>query len=416
MLLLPVCWAGSGRLAPVDALFTAVSAVCVTGLTTVDTADYSRFGQTVILLLIQTGGLGIITFSTMFMMLPGRRRMSFRARHFVQAYSLPLVEHDPFRMTFYIVTFTLGVELAGALALYPYFRGRVDDPVFASVFHAVSAFCNAGFSIFRTSLESHRASAYLLLCICALIVCGGLGFLVFVDMVKCVAGWRRTLTFHTRIVLVSTASLIAVGAILFYLFEAGNTMAGLSAGDRLVNALFQSITPRTAGFNAVRQSELAQPSRLLTMLLMLIGGSSGSAAGGIKTTTAFLVLVQLFASRDRYGEIAVFDRKVGSSTLSDALLFAVRALGLLFAGVFLLVVSEAASGRSFVELAFESFSAFGTVGLSLGVTSQLSAAGKLVIMATMFIGRVGLISLASRDTRPRVARVIDRPQGEVLIG
>ena len=352
----------------------------------------------------------------MFLMLPGRKRMSFRTRHFVQAYTLPVVEHDPFRMSFYIVTFTVAVELAGVLVLYPYFRGRVDDPLFTSLFHAVSAFCNAGFSTFRTNFEEHRTSAHLLLTISALIVCGGLGFIVFVDMVKRAAGWKSALTFHSRIVILSTAVLIAVGAVLFYVFEAPNTMAGLGVGQRVVNALFQSITPRTAGFNALRQGDLAQPSQVLTMLLMLIGGSPGSAAGGIKTSTAFLVLLQLVARRDRHGEIAVFDRKLSSSSLSDALLFAVRALCLLFAGLFLLLVFESRSGMSVIALAFESVSAFATVGLSMGVTPGLSSAGKLVIIATMFIGRVGLISLASRDTRPRVTRVVDYPQGEVLIG
>ncbi len=416
LLLLPVSWAGADRLAPIDALFIATSAVCVTGLVTVDVADFTRFGQSVIVLLVQTGGLGIITFSTMFLMLPGRRRMSFRTRHFVQAYTLPVVEHDPFRMSFYIVTFTVAVELAGVLALYPYFRGRVDDPLFTSVFHAVSAFCNAGFSTFRTNFEEHRGSAHLLLTISGLIVCGGLGFVVFVDIVKRAVGWKNALTFHTRVVVLSTAVLIAIGAVLFYAFEASNTMAGLGVGQRLANALFQSVTPRTAGFNALRQGDLAQPSQVLTMLLMLIGGSPASAAGGIKTSTAFLVLLQLVARRDRHGGIGVFDRKVDSSSLSDALLFAVRALCLLFICVFVLLVSESRRGVGIIALAFESVSAFATVGLSLGVTAGLSGAGKMVIIATMFIGRVGLISLASRDRRPRVTRAVDYPLGEVLIG
>jgi len=416
LLLLPSAWQGQGRLSPINALFTATSAVCVTGLTVVDIADYTRLGQAVVLSLIQAGGLGIIAFSTFFLMLPGRRRMSFRARHFIQAYSLPVVENNPARVTLYILSFTLGIELAGSLILYPYFRGRVEDPVFTSVFHAVSAFCNAGFSTFRTNFEAHRTSAHLLLTSSALIVTGGLGFVVCVDVAKRVAGLKRKLTFHSRIVILATVMLIVCGAALFYVFESSGAMAGLDAGARVLNSLFQSITPRTAGFNTLPQSGLRLPSQALTMLLMFIGGSSGSTAGGIKTSTASLVLLQVFSARDPKGEIAIFDRKLSSPLLSDALLFALRAMGLLFAGVFLLLLFESGTGKSFVSLAFESFSAFGTVGLSLGITPDLTSWGKLVIIATMFCGRVGIISLAGRDTRTRVERVIDFPQAEVLIG
>jgi trk system potassium uptake protein len=416
VLLLPVSWQGRTPLRVIDAAFIATSAVCVTGLTTVDLADFTVFGQTVVLLLIQTGGLGIITFSTLLLMLPGRRKMSFRARHFVQSYSIPVVEHDPARMTFYIVTFTLGIEIAGAALLYPWFRVRSHDAVFVSVFHAVSAFCNAGFSPFRTSLEEYRTSPYVLLIIGGLIVCGGIGFVVFVDVVKRVAGWKRALTFHSRIVLWTTAVLIVLGAVAFYVMESNHTMVDLSLGHRVVNALFQSITPRTAGYNSLPQAGLSLPSQMLTMLLMFIGGSSGSTAGGVKTSTACLVMLQLMAQRDPEGQIVVFRRKIDAGTLADALLFCVRAIGLLFAALFLLLLFEIGSGKSFVALAFESFSAFGTVGLSMGVTPTLSVGGKLVLIATMFTGRVGLVSLAGRDHRPRAKRLIDYPQGEVLTG
>jgi trk system potassium uptake protein TrkH len=415
LLLLPGAWGGAEPLGVINALFISTSAVCVTGLTTVDIADFTFFGQMVVLLLIQAGGLGLITFTTLFLLLPGRR-LSFRTRHFIQSYSLPVVEHDPARLTLYIASFTLLVEAAGAAALYPFFKGRVDDPLFLSVFHAVSAFCNAGLSPIRTSFEQYRTGAYLLLTVATLIVSGGLGFVVFVDLVKRAAGGSRAVTFHTRITVIITAALVVAGACLFYLFEAGRAMSDLSVGDRVVNALFQSITPRTAGFDALPQGVLSPPSLLLTMLLMFIGGSPGSCAGGIKTTTAFLVYVQLFVGRDRQGEITLLGRKVGSSTLSDALMFAVRALGLLTGALFLLLLFESGSGKSFISLAFESFSAFATVGLSMGITSTLSPEGKLVIMATMFIGRVGLISLAATDRRPRAARIVEYPQGEVLIG
>jgi trk system potassium uptake protein len=416
LLLLPVSWQGRIPLRVIDAVFIATSAVCVTGLTSVDLADFTRFGQTVVLLLIQTGGLGIITFSTLLLMLPGRRKMSFRARHFVQSYSIPVVEHDPARMTFYIVTFTLGIEIAGAVLLYPWFKARVHNPVFMSVFHAVSAFCNAGFSPIRTSLEEYRTSPYLLLVVGGLIVCGGIGFVVVVDVVKRLAGWKRALTFHSRIVLWTTAVLIVAGALAFYVMEAGHTMADLSLGHRVVNALFQSITPRTAGYSSLPQGGLSLPSQMLTMLLMFVGGSSGSTAGGIKTSTACLVMLQLMAQRDPDGQIVALRRKIDAGTLADALLFSVRAIGLLFMAVFVLLLFEIGSGKSFISLAFESFSAFGTVGLSMGVTPTLSFGGKLVLIATMFTGRVGLVSLAGRDHRPRAKRLVDYPQGEVLTG
>lgn len=418
LLLLPFSWkgrAGLEVLAGIDALFIASSAVCVTGLATVDTADFSVFGQTVILILIQVGGLGIISFSSLMLLMPGRR-LSFRRLKTIRGFSIDGVEYNPVKIVRNIVFFTFAIELLGACALYFLFSAEgVERPVFTALFHSVSAFCNAGFSLFPTSLEGYNRNPLLLVTLAILVVTGGIGFIVLQDLERRLRGKRRRLSYHSKLVLSATAVLISAGAAAFYLLERRNAFLGMSGLEGAVNALFQSITPRTAGFNAVPMDDLRASSKLLTMILMFIGGAPGSIAGGIKVSTALIVLMVMVRRPDEYGEINVFKRRLDTATTNRAVVYFLKALLLVVLAVGVLSLVEGGRGSDFGDLVFETVSAFGTVGLSLGATPELGPWGKLVIIVTMFAGRVGLIAFAFPRVLSRVRSVV-YPQGDVLLG
>ena len=427
LLSLPAAWpAGAPDHPPlVDRLFIATSAVCVTGLVTIDTADFSRFGQTVILLLIQIGGLGIISFTSLLLIVPGRR-LPFRRLGTIRGFSVDGVEFDPIKIVRNIVVFTLLIEAVGAVIIYLALPAEMKGAggatgvaapgrAFTAVFHAVSAFCNAGFSVFPDSLEGFSGNAPLLGIISFLIVTGGIGFIVLQDISRRMRGKRRALSYHSKLILVVSAVLVLSGAAAYLFLESGNTFAGMGAGDKLMNALFQSVTPRTAGFNAVPQGSLRQSSKLLTIILMFIGGAPGSIAGGIKLSTAYLILVVMLKRPDERGEINIFKRRLSAGTINAAVMYFLKALLILVVAAGALSLIEGPRGADSSQLLFEVVSAFGTVGLSLGYTSHLSWAGKLVIIATMFAGRVGLIALAFPGRIRREAPFV-YPEADILLG
>jgi trk system potassium uptake protein TrkH len=420
ILWLPFSWKGENRLAWIDALFTATSAVCVTGLITVDTALYTPLGQTVIMLLIQFGGLGIITFSTFYLVRP-RLKLSMTNYRVIKGYFLDSIENEPLAIIRQIVVLTFAIETAGAVLLYFGFRATVPGrTVFTAIFHSVSAFCNAGFSTFPTNLEAYVSHWGVNLVVMALIVLGGIGFVVLQDVGDtAILGRKRALSLHSRSVLITTGCLILIGAGIFFLFENRAAYAVLSWPHRLLAALFQSVTPRTAGFDTVLQSTLTTSSKMLTLLWMFIGGASGSTAGGIKVNTFFIVTMLAVRGTDSRGEVTVFRRKLPAKTVNNAVIFTLKALMLLFVASFLLTVTErffAARQVLFIEMVFETFSAFGTVGLSLGITPFLSVPGKLIIIATMFMGRVGLLALAIPAARRIPVHMLDYPAEEVMVG
>jgi trk system potassium uptake protein len=416
--LLPT-WGGDDRLSLLDALFTSVSAVAVTGLITVDTAEYTLLGQTIVLVLIQLGGLGIIAFTTLHLTRSGRR-LSLQRRAAISEFSIGSVEYDPRRILRGIVLTSLGLETIVAVALIPAFvRHGTGRPVFTAVFHAISAFNNAGFSTFTDSLEGFVGAPSVLLPIMGAIVLGGLGFVVHRDVVLTLFKRRHVASLHTRIVLASSGVFLVSGFFFFLVVEWNGAFSGLDLGERLYAAAFQSVTPRTAGFHTVVQSDLSAPGLVLTLVFMLTGGSPGSIAGGVKVTTVFLILWAALGRIDRAGEARVFGRKIRAPLIAQATMFFVRALLILVASTIALGVTEllvAGADVTFRDLVFESFSAFGTVGLSMGITPGLSPAGKLVIIGTMFAGRVGLISLAIPARGKRWKGQVDYPPGEVLIG
>jgi trk system potassium uptake protein TrkH len=420
LLWLPFSWNGPDRLHPLDALFTATSAVCVTGLTSVDTSMYSGFGRTVVLLLIQFGGLGLITFMTMFLANP-HGRISFSSRKLIGEYYLGSVEVNPRKIVRSVVVFTLAIELVGALCMLPVFRRSVGARAgFYAIFHAVSAFCNAGFSLFPDNLERFVASPAVNFTFMGLIVFGGLGFVVIEDVAERLVGKRRRLTLHTRLVLTATGLLIAGGAAIYLTLEAGNAYRGLSAFQKLMAALFQSVTPRTAGFDTINQATLTEPSKFFTMFLMYVGASPASTGGGIKTTTFFIVLTMILRGTGARDDVRAFGRRVSADSIARGMTYALRAFAILALAIFMLTVSELlvrpSMDKRFLTVAFEAFSAFGTVGLSLGLTPSLTAVGKLIIILTMFAGRVGMAALAVSLPRRLPQRAVDVPEAEVLVG
>lgn len=438
LLSLPISWSGgSGRSdvpntpgAPrphvllIDAMFTAVSAVCVTGLTTVNTALWSRFGQIVILVLIQAGGLGIVTFGMLYLVMPKARiplretqmlRSSFAAGGMMRPRSVI--------RSIFITTFL--IEGIGAAALSIAFaRSGRSQPVFSGIFHAVSAFCNAGFSVFNEGLAPYRSDPAVNITLMVLIILGGIGFMVIRDLRGGmsgrggVPGRRCLLLFHTRLMLTATPLFIAAGLLGYLLLDSTDVFSGLPPAQRILAALFQSVTTRTAGFSTVDQAALSAPSRWLTLMLMIIGGGSGSTAGGIKVSTAFILVLVLFRGVSERGDIRFLGRRITPADVSRAAMFFLKAVALLFLSILALGVIERPDETGFPpsDIIFESVSALGTVGLSTGITERLSRGGKLVVMATMFMGRVGLFSLVMRTVKERAERMIERPKGEVLIG
>jgi trk system potassium uptake protein TrkH len=422
--LLPGLYTGE-PLGWLDSLFTATSAVCVTGLAVVDTATYFTVrGQAWILLLIQLGGLGIVAFGTLVILALGRR-LSLAQEALAGAGDVaPHV--DLRQLARDVVRFTLLFEAAGAVSLYLLWWPRlgVGGAAWPAVFHSVSAFCNAGFSTFSDSLIGFQREPATLAVVMALVVLGGLGFLTLeeLQLVRRKAGLRLSL--HSKLALATTASLLVVGWAAFAWFEWSVTLGQLPVADRLVNALFASVTARTAGFHSVDYGLASESANFLTILLMSVGGSPGSTAGGVKTTTLAVVLLLAWA-RFRGRELAsAWGRTIPPETVDRAVGLVVFSFSVVTLAIFLYTATEIGTrpddgGRGpFLQHMFEAASAFNTVGLSMGVTPRLSPAGRLVTVFLMFVGRVGILTFAAaialRDRRP--GSQFRYAWGEVVIG
>jgi len=402
LLVLPGLYTGP-RLGVVDALFTSTSAVCVTGLIVVDTATYfTPLGQAWIALLIEAGGLGILTFTTLVISLLGRRA-SLRAEEAAGGHASAFRHLDPRTLVKAVVASTVILEAIGAAILWADWSGRMGaaHALWPAVFHAISAFCNAGFSVFSDSLVGLRTSPVTLLTVSGLIILGGIGFLVMAD---CRARYRLgetdRLTTHTRLAVLTTAVLLVGSTALFLVFEGSNELRGLGWTDKLTNAWFMAVTPRTAGFNTVSYDAVSNPSLFLTIVLMIIGGSPGSTAGGLKTTTVALLVLVLWSRLRGREHVSFMGRTIPDETLQRATGLTIGGLAILAGAVFLLSMTELpiqglTHRPGFLRLIFEAHSAFGTVGLSMGVTSNLSDMGRLIIVALMYMGRVGPLAVAS---------------------
>lgn len=381
----------------IDALFTSTSAVCVTGLIVVDTAThFTLFGELVILTLIQLGGIGIITFATfLFLFLSGGLGVGQMntIKDMVAERNTSLVATTLKR----VVVFTFVLEAIGAVCYYVSWNVAFPNHgqrILFSVFHAVSAFCNAGFSLFTNSLaDGHNATSMSInITTMMLIVLGGLGFTVIWELIRTKTEnvrRRKRLSIHTRMVLVTTAVLIVTGTGFILWMEWDNTLSGHSFGNKLMLSLFQSVTTRTAGFNTVDTGATGISATLVMMLLMFIGGSPASAAGGIKTTTFAVLMRSITMTIKGYNRMEFFKRTVPNSVIFRSVTVVLLAASCISASTILLSVVE---DHSFLNLLFEEISAFATVGLSRGITGDLTSWGKFIIVVSMFLGRVGILT------------------------
>ncbi|MBN2737498.1 MAG: potassium transporter [Spirochaetales bacterium] len=417
-LLLPLSWNGTEPLSVINAFFTSTSAVCVTGLITVDTSLYSRFGQIVILLLIQMGGLGLISFSTLYIVLPSRK-ISLKGSTMIKEYFLDSVEFEPRKIISLIFFFTLFIEAIGTVFLYFGFSETMkEDAFYYALFHSISAFCNAGFSLFPNNLENYKNNELINITIMLLIILGGIGFIVLRDLIKRIKGEKKHIALHTKMVLITSIFLIIFGSIMIFFIESNHLLKEHSLKDKILISLFQAVTPRTAGFNTVPFNEMFPIVQFLLIPFMIIGGAPGSISGGIKVTTFFILFLVLTKRINPEKGISIFKRRVPPHTIYRISIFTIKAITFLILSFSLLVLSESVfhSGteHSFLELFFESASAFGTVGLSLGITAGLSLFGKVIIILTMLLGRIGLLILMMNIFTSNNNHEIIYPAGEVL--
>jgi trk system potassium uptake protein len=423
VLMLP--WAHQpGKVTFVDALFTSTSAVCVTGLAVVDTGtDYTFFGQVTILVLIQAGGLGVMTFAALAFGVVGRR-LSLQSQALVYDSFFQRDQAMGFQNTFRaILVLTFCIEGVGALLLIPVLDpgSNLGAAVFSAVFHAVSAFCNAGFSVRSDNLVGVRDSALFVWVIMTLIVLGGLGFTVLHeiwDSSKDPLGRKdyptvRRFSLHARLVLAISGGLIVGGALMLLVF--GLTSAEVTFHDKVVHALFQSVSARTAGFNTIDLGNLPSASLLAIIVLMFIGGSPGSCAGGVKTTSMAIWWASMKAGLRGEKEAHLLDRRLPHEFVGRTHLLLGLAVLWNIIGALVLLSTETHTGARAIDLLFEQISAFGTVGLSTGVTPKLSDVGKLWLVVTMFVGRLGPLTIVVWMI-PKAQVSVNYPKGTVMIG
>ncbi len=393
LLFLPISrQAGQPPLSLLDAFFTATSAVCVTGLIVVDTGSYfSLFGQIVILLMIQVGALGIMTFAGFFSVIMGEK-LSLFDRYTAQNAVNEMHSSGMNRFLISVVLTTVIIELSGSFFLWLRFKDILpwDQALYYSVFHAISAFCNAGFSLYSDSLMQFREDTWMNLVFMLLITLGGLGFAVIVNLRRLISGRERRLSLHSKLVLFSSAVLIILGATLFFILEYANILNGMKGGEKILTSLFSSVTTRTAGFNTIDYSQARPATLFMSSIMMFIGASPGSTGGGIKTTTIMIMIMTIYHTLKERSTIRVFGRDLHIETVRKALVLFFLSL----AWVFLIsIILSSLEDQAFINIMFECLSAFGTVGLSTGITPSLSPVSKSVIIITMFLGRLGPLTL-----------------------
>ena len=425
----------------VDALFTATSATCVTGLIVKNTGeDFSLMGRIIILSLIQLGGLGIVVFGAVFALLLGQAlslRESVAMQDLLSARTLGRIGN----MIFFIFVGTLLIEAIGTVSMFgmwddvPGRVANVRQQWFCSIFHSISAFCNAGFSLFDDSFASYNRSWGVYVVVCPLIILGGLGFGVLYDLTNIVADkvkrfFRRRFSkrnsfskeaprrmqLQTKIVLSISACLIVLGMLAILLFEHYTSAGGSAESPGIRGALFHSITARTAGFNTINVSELSVSSKFVLILLMFIGGSPGSTAGGIKTVTLAVVIMTAVAALRKRSEVEMFRRSVRIVIVGRAITITLLFVAVLFIATLALSITENANGFTMSDIMFETGSALGTVGLTTGITPSLTTAGKLIIIVVMLIGRLGPLTLLAALTFNLKPVRYNYPDEAIIVG
>ncbi len=426
LLLLPFSHRGS--LSFTDAFFTSTSAVCVTGLIVKDTAHFfTPFGKLVILLLLQIGGIGYMTVATLLLfVLKGKMSLKFRITAVQSFPELTFSSMKTFFST--IILITAIMELTGTVLLFAGFNKLYspEKALFYSVFNSVSAFCNAGFSTFAESLVPFRESVLIVLTIAFLIIAGGIGFYVYIDIfARYVKKTKSRLSLHTKSVFFTTFILLLTGTVLFFIFDYKEALYGLSLKSKLLQAFFQAVTTRTAGFNTIDQARLSPFGALYTMFLMFVGGSPGGTAGGIKTTTILAVILWQFSYIRGKSNTTLYSYKIPERQIKKAFsVFVLSGFTVLLATL-LVSITEAQQIKihGLTPYLFEIFSAFGTVGLSFGsfkspfvsLSHDFTIPGKWIIILTMLTGKVGVLSLAFSMIEGKKGQ-IDYPEGHYVVG
>ena len=397
-----------------DVLFTATSAVCVTGLVVYDTAAYwSVFGQTVIIILIQIGGMGVITVAASFALISGRRISLMQRSTMQEAISAPKVG-GIVRLTSFIIRISLLIELLGAVAMAPVFcRDFGPKGLWMALFHSISAFCNAGFDLMGTSmpfssLTGYTADPVINVIVMLLVVIGGIGFLTW-DDIRAHKLHVHQYRMQSKVILCTTAILLLFPALYFFFFE----FPSLAPGERVLASLFQSVTTRTAGFNTADLTALSEPGRYIMIALMLIGGSPGSTAGGMKTTTIAVLFASAISTFFRKEYAHFFDRRIDDSVIKNAATILLMYLSLFFFGGLAISIIE---GAPMLDCLFETASAVGTVGLTLGLTSHLGLVSRGILIVLMFFGRVGGLTLIFAALSGTAKNVSKYPQEKITVG
>ncbi|MCD6412748.1 MAG: Trk family potassium uptake protein [Elusimicrobia bacterium] len=393
LLMLPVSTPKTNPISFIDALFTATSATCVTGLIVRSTPHgFTVFGKTIILILVQLGGLGIMTFSVALILTLGKKISKSQEVILRDALNEENIRSARQLLKF-LLYFTFGTEILGAIIIFfcfkPYFPAGAAAKY--ALFHSVSAFCNAGFSLFDTSLMKFSGNPTLITVFSALIILGGLGFVVLGDILSRIRNKTKKLKIHTKIVLLTTFILIILGTLLFYAAEKNSVLAGMNEKDKWFNSYFQSVTARTAGFNTVDIPKIRPASKFTLSILMFIGASPGGTGGGIKTITFFVIILLALSHIKNRESITIFRRSIPSFFARRAVTIFLYASALVAAAFAVILFFE---NFPFENLLFETVSAFGTVGLSTGITPHLSNASKFVIIILMFMGRLGPLTIA----------------------
>lgn len=416
LLNLPIASSSGSSIGYVNSLFTSASAVCVTGLTVLNTArDFTPFGQVIIITLIQFGGLGIMTLATVGYIIMGKK-ISFKERLMIKEQLNTESIQGIVKLTKKVIGYTFFLEMMGSLLLALRFVPMFgfEKGLAFSIFHSISAYCNAGFDIFGDSLIIFQNDYYVLLILSLLIILGGLGFTVYADLLA--KDKLRKLTLHSKVVLIMTGSLLIIGTLSFLLFESSNpgTLGSMNFPSRLANSFFQSVSPRTAGFYSVDMSKIRETTIFSTIMLMFIGGSPGSTAGGIKTTTFACLLLTTISVVKGEEDVNCLNRRLPFETIKRAVSIFLIGLAIVFSTAIILTITD--SSLKFINLLFESTSAFGTVGLSAGITDKLSTLGRLVITLTMYIGRVGPLTMAYAFARRNMKRDYRNAPGNLMVG
>lgn len=417
LLMIPFATKDRHHLSFIDALFEATSAVCVTGLVVVDTeTTFTLFGQTVLMVLIQVGGLGFMTFGIIIALFLGKS-IGLKGRLMIQESLNQLSIEGMVRLVKFVVGFTFLIEGIGAVILSIRWANDFGIPksIYYGLFHSISAFNNAGFDLmgeFR-SMTDYARDFTIIMTLSSLLIIGGIGYTVILDILKKKS--LKKLSLHTKLVLLMTLTLNLLGTILIFTLEYNNpgTLGGLSLKDKILGAYFHGVVPRTAGFNSLNMPDLTLSSQFVTMLLMFIGGGSGGTAGGIKVTTFVIMILAVWSVIRGREDVNIMRRRIPKDLIFRAFSITVYSTGVVFLVLFILTITENAPLNI---LMFEVISAFGTVGLSLGLTPDLSAVGKVVIALLMFIGRVGPLTLAFALAKGNKKVPIKYVEEKIMIG